>query len=431
MKAKIKDLPPGVGVGKATNGRGKEYWRVRLGKRFTGGPIILKDFSRLEEARMWIFGDAQKDKASPGAIIDLKEKAGRVAFELSASQLHESAGALKELEKAGMTLTEAIQFAIRHAKPVAGVLSVAQAIEEALAEKSRSKRPAYLADLGKRWRRFERWLPADRKRAINGITKFDIRKFLNDCKLKPVGERNMLRNVSVLFSWAVNQHHMAENPCLGITIEESTTKKAAVRILKIDEARKMLHFVATGFKVEADESEKDAWREKFGAISLMVPPMDMAPIIAVGCFGGVRPEESARLTWEMVDFKRKHIDLPAEITKDGDRRIVEMSDNLAEWLMACRKTSGLLLPSNFRRKRWALTRALNWDVWPDDILRHSYGSYHLAKFRNAGLTSEQMGHKNARMLYAHYREVVKESDDIASYWGLLPSSVGEIVKFVA
>ena len=77
-------------------------------------------------------------------------QAGKVAFELSAAQLHESAGALKELEKAGMSLTEAIQFAIRHAKPPAGILSVAQAIAEALAEKSKSKRPTYLADLRKR-----------------------------------------------------------------------------------------------------------------------------------------------------------------------------------------------------------------------------------------------------------------------------------------
>lgn len=217
----------------------------------------------------------------------------------------------------------------------------------------------------------------------------------------------MLRNLSVLFSWAVNKQHMAENPCLGIKVEESTTKKTAARILSIAEARKLLHLATAGFKVEAEEKEKDLWREKFGAISLAVPPMDMIPILTVGCFAGIRPDESARMTWEMVDFKRKHIDLPAEITKDGDRRIVDISDNLFEWLLACRKESGPLLPVNFRRKRWALSRTMSWKEWPDDILRHSYGSYHLAKHRNAALTAEQMGHKNARMLYAHYREVVK------------------------
>jgi integrase len=70
--------------------------------------------------------------------------------------------------------------------------------------------------------------------------------------------------------------------------------------------------------------------------------------LGIGCFGGVRPEESARMTWEMVDFKRKHIDLPAEITKAGERRIVDMPDNLVEWLLPSRKESGPLLPVNFR-----------------------------------------------------------------------------------
>jgi integrase len=250
---------------------------------------------------------------------------------------------LKELEKAGMTLTEAIQFAIRHAKPPAGIISVAQAIEEALAEKSRSKRPSYLADLGKRWRRFERWLPSEKRKAINGVTALDVRKFLNECKLKPIGERNMLRNLSVLFTWAVNQHHMAENPCLGMTVEESAVRKSGVRILSIEETRKLLHLASIGFKIEAEEHEMGLWRKKFGAVSFTVPPLDMIPIITVGCFGSIRPEESARLTWDMVDFKRKHIDLPAEITKDGDRRIVDMPDKLFECLLVCRNKSGLLI----------------------------------------------------------------------------------------
>ena len=188
----------------------------------------------------------------------------------------------------------------------------------------------------------------------------------------------MLRNLSVLFSWAVNQHHMAENPCLGMVVEE-TTRKSAVRILSSEEARKLLHLVAEGFTVEADEREKDSWRKKFGAISINVPPMDLAPVVTIGCFGGVRPEESARMTWDMVDFKRKHIDLPAEITKAGERRIVDMSNNLLEWLLSCRKETGPLLPVNFRRKRWTLCGVMNWKHWPDDVLRHSYGSYHLPR----------------------------------------------------
>jgi hypothetical protein len=64
-------------------------------------------------------------------------------------------------------------------------------------------------------------------------------------------------------------------------------------------------------------------------------------------------------------------------------------------------------------------------------LRHSYGSYHLAKYRNTALTADQMGHKNARMLYAHYREVVKNSQDIIDYWTTFPSDGGEVARFAA
>jgi integrase len=263
---------------------------VRLGTRFTGGPVLKKDFSSVENARTWIFGDAQVHKAEPGAMVELKAGAGESAFKLSAAQLAEAEAAFRTCNSAGLSLTEAVRFAVRHAKPPAGVISVGHAIEEALVEKGKSKRPTYLVDLGKRWRRFERWLPADKRKAINGITKLDI-----------------------------------------------------------EEARKLFHLVAAGFTVEANEWEKNSWRERFGSLSLSVPPMDLAPIMAVGCFGGVRPEESARMTWEMVDFKRKHIDLPAEITKAGERRIVDISDNLLEWLLPYRaaRNPALSCPSIF------------------------------------------------------------------------------------
>jgi hypothetical protein len=138
--------------------------------------VLKKDFSSVEDARIWIFGEAQAHKAEPGAIVDLKAGAGESAFKLSAAQLAEAEAAFRTCDQAGLSLTEAVRFAVLHAKPPAGVISAGQAIEEALAEKSRSKRPTYLADLGKRWRRSERWLPADKRKAINGITKLDIRR---------------------------------------------------------------------------------------------------------------------------------------------------------------------------------------------------------------------------------------------------------------
>jgi integrase len=429
-KAKIKGLPSGVGVCRINNGR-TEFWRVRLGKRFTGGSIITRHFSSLDQARKWVFGDAQEEKCESASLIELRQTVGTSVFHLSPAELGEAVAAFKECKLAGMTLTEAVKFAVRHAKPPAGSISIAKAIERGLREKGKGKRPSYVADLRKRWNRFERWLPADRRNAINSVTQVDVRRFLDSCNLSPTAERNQLRNLSVLFTWAVSKHHMAENPCRGIKVEGAKERQPPT-ILRISELRKLLTLAKDGFKVEAAEEEKAVWRKKFGSISILVPPMDMVPVITVGCFAGVRPDESARMEWEMIDFDRKHIDLPAAITKDGQRRIVDMSDNLIEWLFLCRKASGKILPENFRRKRWALCYAMNWKYgWPEDVLRHSYGSYHLARFRNAALTADQMGHKNAHMLYAHYREVVKDSDDITDYWTIFPSGGATVASFAA
>lgn len=38
---------------------------------------------------------------------------------------------------------------------------------------------------------------------------------------------------------------------------------------------------------------------------------------------------------------------------------------------------------NFRWKFQAFAKAVNFSPWPKDCLRHSYASYHLAKFKDA------------------------------------------------
>jgi site-specific recombinase XerD len=49
----------------------------------------------------------------------------------------------------------------------------------------------------------------------------------------------MLRNLSVLFSWAVDHHCVAENPCKGIKVEESNSEEPP-RILSIAEVMHLL-----------------------------------------------------------------------------------------------------------------------------------------------------------------------------------------------
>jgi hypothetical protein len=51
------------------------------------------------------------------------------------------------------------------------------------------------------------------------------------------------------------------------------------------------------------------------------------------------------------------------------------------------------------------------------VLRHSYASYWIAKFRNAAALALQMGHATTEMIFQHYREVVTRQD-AKEYWNI-------------
>jgi hypothetical protein len=61
--------------------------------------------------------------------------------------------------------------------------------------------------------------------------------------------------------------------------------------------------------------------------------------------------------------------------------------------------------------------------WPQNVTRHSFVSYHLAQFQNAGKTALEAGHSE-QMLFNHYRELVT-SDEAAAFWAITPQTAFE------
>ncbi len=93
-----------------------------LGASSPGGKVVSKEFLEYSRSRKWIFGDAPKLKTDPGSLLELKARAGSTVFELSSAQVNEAIYAFKRLGEVNMTLTEAVDFAIKHSKPDAGVM---------------------------------------------------------------------------------------------------------------------------------------------------------------------------------------------------------------------------------------------------------------------------------------------------------------------
>jgi integrase len=159
---------------------------------------------------------------------------------------------------------------------------------------------------------------------------------------------------------------------------------------------------------------------------------DVLPYIAIGLFAGLRRAELERLDWSEIDFESGLIEVKAEKSKTAQRRHVQIQPNLREWLLPLRKLKGNVTPALGFRESFDQARE-NADIteWPDNALRHSFASYHLAHFKNAASTALELGHHDSRVTFAHYRELVRPKE-AARYWSIKPAErTRKIVQLAA
>jgi hypothetical protein len=118
--------------------------------------------------------------------------------------------------------------------------------------------------------------------------------------------------------------------------------------------------------------------------------------------------------------------------KTRQRRIVSVPDALVAWLQFAPKTGRPVpsrnedvcgerlknLYSETRDERDELLRESIVTTWPHNALRHSFGSYHYAKYRDENRTAAEMGNSPA-VVFRHYRALVRP-DAANAFWSLYP-----------
>ena len=139
------------------------------------------------------------------------------------------------------------------------------------------------------------------------------------------------------------------------------------------------------------------------------------PCLAIGAFAGLRHAEIDRLHWSEVKLDRNFIEVTALKSKTASRRLVTIQPNLKAWLAPLVRSKGRVQPPNSRKLREAAQCRAGIEKCPTNALRHSFASYHLAKFQDAPALALQMGHTTTAMLFSHYREVVT-TEAAEAYW---------------
>lgn len=333
--------------------------------------------------------DAEKELAR----IKIKQrKEGENALRLSDSLRIMALECADKLKPFAKTISDATNFYVKFLRDAERSVPLATLIEEYLAAQKRLKRSeTHISDLNQRLGRFKE---AFGNQPIRTLTTVEIEAWLHRLKLSPQSINNFRSRLAALFAYAEKRSYVEKNPVTAI--DKVKLVDAPPEIFTADQLKKVL----------------DAC------------PADLLPCIALGAFAGLRTAELLRLEWEDIELKRGHINVPACKSKTAKRRLIPIAPNLANWLRPYSKRRGKLYPYS---QRWyhlnvdLLKEPAELAEWPNNGLRHSFASYHLAKHQNAPQLALEMGHTTPRMIFDNYREVVTP-EEAEKYWSIRPKA---------
>ncbi|MGH8094503.1 MAG: tyrosine-type recombinase/integrase [Chthoniobacterales bacterium] len=305
----------------------------------------------------------------------------------------------EQLREYGKTLRDATEFFVRHLRASEKSCTAAQLVAELLmAKKADGASRPHLADIRSRLNKFANKFDGQTVATITGA---EIDDWLRSLGVAPATRNHYRRLLVLMFNFAMRRGYTTGNP--AEKTEKVKERHDRPGILKIAEAARLL------------ENATPA----------------VLPYVAIGLFAGLRRAELERLDWSEVDFESGLIEVTAENSKTARRRFVTMQPNLREWLMPLRKHRGNVVPQeNFRQLFEGAREAAGIAEWPDNALRHSFASYHLAHFRDAKSLALEMGHMNSGTTFAHYRQLVKPKD-AERYWNLSLSTTDKKIVPIA
>lgn len=363
--------------------RPNEKWVVYWPAGAPGKPRRYKRFKTEKEASRFLKKKEAEIANHGRKVAGLREEAKK-----------EAEWALAELAPYGVTLREVVEGYVEARKQRARSEIVSEAIPEFL--ESREKLEVSTRYLGELRAKLARFADTFGDRHLSDIATPDLDAWLEGLGVAPVTRNGFRRVLKVFFEWGRKRGYCVEN--VAKDTEKAKEKKPRPPIFTPGELRVILDHA----------------------------PANLVPVLALGAFAGLRPEEIRRLDWEKVKLGLKagpRIEIDAETSKTATHRYVPVNPTLKEWLQPIAKATGPVAPPNLYRRLWNFHKTLAEKdeekgrpavEWKHNALRHSFASYSLAQEEDAARVALWLGHASPTMTFQHYRERVEE--EAATEW---------------
>lgn len=367
----------------STKGGWLEYWQ--LDKGLVNGRRVRVNYKTKAEAETALTA-ARQEKANLGVESLALPHDVRVAM----------LGAHKRLADAGATINQAVDFFLQYHQRVPDT-KLDQAIVQLLA----AKRAANLRERYIRQLEFvcNRFAAGRTEKLVKEIRQAEIEEWLNGHGWAPKTRKGYLTDLQTLFAFCSVKGWLIEDPA------------AKIQKPRLDEGRPVI--------LTADQSER---------LMLKAQETDtgLCCYLGLALFAGIRPEEIERLPAATIDVRANIIRIPAEVSKTRRERDVDIQPNLKAWLkkfppVADAETGRIALP-NFKRRFDAVRKAAGlFDGWAHDVMRHTYGSFYVAKFESIGKAALQMGNSEP-VIKSHYLEYIRDPKAVAKFWSIKPEA---------
>jgi len=346
----------------------------------------------------------QEEAAAEKAALDLNAMQTKSGLQsattfLSADQLREAEAAFRRLHDSSRSLTFYLNYALANYREPVMQKPLSEAVMEYVASKQHEHEQdllsvPHLARIKRDLKRLEKHFPGVAVAELTGarlVGYFETGR----AGLKTYNNRRGI--VSTFLKFALQRDWIMENPLVKIPPRRIRRRRGGAVTFTAQQAKDLMSFVE---------------RHHPSAV----------PFFALCLFAGIRPclrgGEILRLPADHVKIDASMICIDAKVSKVREPRNVTIQPNLLAWLRAYPLTKFPIIPANLQhiREKVALKFPLS-----HDVMRHTFISMFVAKFRSMGEAALQAGNSEG-IIRRHYLDL-KSPEAAEQFFGILPSQV--------
>jgi integrase len=355
------------------------------GKRFR------KNFPTREEA------EAER-QVQEVRLLQLETGIRAAATRLTDEQLHEAESMFRRVAGHAHPLTFYVEFALaNYREPVTQKL-LAEAVTEFLVIKDHEREQdllsePYLTRVKRDLKRLQKHFPGA---TVADLTGPKLMEYFEARRAAHKTFNNRRGVVSAFIKFALQRDWLADSPLAKIPPRRLRRRRGCAITFAATQAAALMAYVEKHYPTAV-------------------------PYFALCLFAGIRPclrtGEILRLQPAHVKLDANMIRIDGEVSKVREPRNATIQPNLAAWLRAFPLRKFPIIPVNLQHIREKVAEKF---PLAHDVMRHSFISFFVAKFRSIGEAALQAGNSES-IIRKHYLDL-KTTEEAEQFFGILPKN---------